>query len=449
MPTHSFRSALRAMIRLSVPVVFVQTSLMLTGMVDVIMVGRVSPEAIAAVALGNVYFFAVAIFGAGLLMALDPVVAQAVGAQDEAGIARGLQRGLALAAVVSVLASVLLLPAEPILRAARQPDAVVPLASAYAVVSIAGVVPFYLFIVFRQTMQAMHRMAPIVVTAIVGNVANIAFNWMLVFGHLGFPAMGAVGSSWATAASRWVMALGLLGIGWQTLRPHLRPLRTDAIAWRPLLQMARIGAPIGLQHQLEYGVFGVVGLMMGWFGTIPMAAHQVALNLAAFTFTVPWGVSAAAVVLVGNAVGRGDAPGARQAASAALFCGVTFMGFMAITMIAVPDLLARVYTDEQAVILIAVTLIPIAGVFQVFDGTQVVSIGILRGVADTRTPLLINILGFWLVGVPVSVWLAFRTPAGPRGLWWGLVVGLVIVSALLVMRVQTRLRGELRRVGGE
>jgi MATE family multidrug resistance protein len=437
------------MIRLSVPVVFVQTSLMLTGMVDVIMVGRVSPEAIAAVALGNVYFFAVAIFGAGLLMALDPVVAQAVGAQDEAGIARGLQRGLALAAVVSVLASVLLLPAEPILRAARQPDAVVPLASAYAVVSIAGVVPFYLFIVFRQTMQAMHRMAPIVVTAIVGNVANIAFNWMLVFGHLGFPAMGAVGSSWATAASRWVMALGLLGIGWQTLRPHLRPLRTDAIAWRPLLQMARIGAPIGLQHQLEYGVFGVVGLMMGWFGTIPMAAHQVALNLAAFTFTVPWGVSAAAVVLVGNAVGRGDAPGARQAASAALFCGVTFMGFMAITMIAVPDLLARVYTDEQAVILIAVTLIPIAGVFQVFDGTQVVSIGILRGVADTRTPLLINILGFWLVGVPVSVWLAFRTPAGPRGLWWGLVVGLVIVSALLVMRVQTRLRGELRRVGGE
>jgi MATE family multidrug resistance protein len=437
------------MIRLSVPVVFVQTSLMLTGMVDVIMVGRVSPEAIAAVALGNVYFFAVAIFGAGLLMALDPVVAQAVGAQDEAGIARGLQRGLALAAVVSVLASVLLLPAEPILRAARQPDAVVPLASAYAVVSIAGVGPFYLFIVFRQTMQAMHRMAPIVVTAIVGNVANIAFNWMLVFGHLGFPAMGAVGSSWATAASRWVMALGLLGIGWQTLRPHLRPLRTDAIAWRPLLQMARIGAPIGLQHQLEYGVFGVVGLMMGWFGTIPMAAHQVALNLAAFTFTVPWGVSAAAVVLVGNAVGRGDAPGARQAASAALFCGVTFMGFMAITMIAVPDLLARVYTDEQAVILIAVTLIPIAGVFQVFDGTQVVSIGILRGVADTRTPLLINILGFWLVGVPVSVWLAFRTPAGPRGLWWGLVVGLVIVSALLVMRVQTRLRGELRRVGGE
>jgi MATE family multidrug resistance protein len=437
------------MIRLSVPVVFVQTSLMLTGMVDVIMVGRVSPEAIAAVALGNVYFFAVAIFGAGLLMALDPVVAQAVGAQDEAGIARGLQRGLALAAVVSVLASVLLLPAEPILRAARQPDAVVPLASAYAVVSIAGVVPFYLFIVFRQTMQAMHRMAPIVVTAIVANVANVAFNWMLVFGHLGFPAMGAVGSSWATAASRWVMALGLLGIGWRTLRLHLRPLRTDAIAWRPLLQMARIGAPIGLQHQLEYGVFGVVGLMMGWFGTIPMAAHQVALNLAAFTFTVPWGVSAAAVVLVGNAVGRGDAPGARQAASAALFCGVTFMGFMAITMIAVPDLLARVYTDEQAVILIAVTLIPIAGVFQVFDGTQVVSIGILRGVADTRTPLLINILGFWLVGVPVSVWLAFRTPAGPRGLWWGLVVGLVIVSALLVMRVQTRLRGELRRVGGE
>ncbi len=434
------------MVRLSVPVVFVQVSLMLMGVVDIIMVGRVSPEAIAAVALGNVYFFAVSIFGAGLLMALDPVVAQAVGAGDGPAVARGLQRGLVLAGLVSVLASALLLPAEPVLRLARQPEDVVPLAGAYAVVSIAGIVPFYVFIVFRQTLQAMHRMVPIVITALVANAANVVFNWALVFGHWGFPAMGAVGSSWATAASRWVMALGLLALGWRALRPYLLPIRSDVLAWAPLWAMARIGAPIGLQHQLEYGVFGVVGLMMGWFGTLPMAAHQVALSLAAFTFTVPWGVSAAAAVQVGNAVGRRDAPGARYAAIAALLCGVAFMGTMAAVMIAIPETLARVYTDERAVVALAATLIPIAGVFQVFDGVQVVSVGILRGIADTRRPLLINILGFWLIGFPVSAWLGFGTAAGPSGLWWGLVVGLAVVAVLLVHRVRSQLRQELHRV---
>jgi MATE family multidrug resistance protein len=438
-------AALSAMLRLALPVITVQVGLMAMGVTDTVMVGRVSAQAIAAIALGNVYFFAAAIFGAGTLMALDPIVAQAVGANDGPAIARGVQRGLVLAAAMSLLCALLLLPARPLLTMLRQPTDVVPLAARYALVSIAGVVPFYGFVVLRQSLQAMHRMAPVVIPVIVANVANVGLNWVLVFGNLGAPALGPVGTAWATAICRWLLAAGLLTLGWRTLRPHLLPLRGEVLSPQPLVRMLRLGAPIGVQHQLEFGVFGVVGLLMGWFGTTQMAGHQVALNLASFTFMVPLGVSAAAAVLVGHAVGRGDQIGARHAAMAALLCGVGFMAASAVLMVSAPGVLARVYTSEPAVATVAATLIPLAGVFQVFDGTQVVSIGILRGMADTRTPMIVNVLGFWLIGLPLSAWLGFRTAAGPAGLWWGLVAGLAAVAVFLVLRVRSSLRRELRR----
>jgi MATE family multidrug resistance protein len=434
------------MLRLAVPVVTVQVGLMAMGVVDTLMVGRVSAEALAAVALGNVYFFAVAIFGVGVLLALDPVVAQAVGAGDELGVTRGLQRGIVLAVLLAVPASLLLLPVDPLLRVLHQPAEVVPAAAGYAMVQVTAVLPFYLFVSLRQTLQAMHRTAPIVTIILLANLANVGLNWAFIFGHLGLPAMGAVGSSWATAISRWLMAVGLLAAGWAHLRPHLRPWRPEAFHWPPLMRMLVIGAPIGAQHQLEFGIFGVVGLMMGSIGAVAMAGHQVALNLASFTFMVPMGVAGAAAVLVGNAVGRGDLLEARRAAGAGLVIGLTFMAVSAGTMIGVPDLFARAYTNRSDVAAVAVSLIPLAGVFQVFDGLQVVSIGILRGLADTRAPMVINVVGFWLVGLPISAWLGLRTGLGPRGLWWGLVVGLAAVALILLARVRARLAGQVRRV---
>jgi len=181
-------------------------------------------------------------------------------------------------------------------------------------------------------------------------------------------------------------------------------------------------------------------------GTVQLAGHQVALNLASLTFMVPLGVSTAAAVLVGHAAGRGDAAEARRAAGAALLCGVGFMVASAMVMLAAPGPLARLYTTDAAVAALAASLIPIAGVFQVFDGIQVVSIGILRGVADTRTPMLVNVLGFWLVGLPVSATLGFATAAGPRGLWWGLTAGLVLVALVLLWRARRRLAGGVARV---
>jgi MATE family multidrug resistance protein len=443
---HGIRDEFRAMLRLALPVVVVQVGMMAMGFTDTVMVGRVSSNALASVALGNVYVWGAIIFGIGVLMALDPVVAQAVGAKDTLGVSRGLQRGVVMAVVLTVPASLLLLTAAPVLALLRQPGEITPVAATYAVISAAGVLPFYIFVVLRQSLQAMHRLAPIVWVIALANGANVLLNWAFIFGHLGLPPMGAIGSAWATVLSRWIMAALLLWMGRRELGPHLSPWRAESLERGPLKRMFALGAPIGVQHQLEYGVFGVVGILMGWIGPVAMAGHQVALNLASLTFMVPLGVSAAAAVLVGHAIGRGELAEARRAALAAVTLGVSFMVVSAAAMIGAPDFFARVYTDKAEVIAVAVVLIPLAGVFQVFDGLQVVCIGILRGAGDTRAPMLVAVIGFWCVGVPTSWLLGFRTDLGMRGLWWGLVAGLVVVSLILLARVRHRLAREVARI---
>lgn len=440
------RVEMRALLRLALPIVAVQVGTMLMGVVDTIMVGHLSAAALAAVALGNLYFWGCAIFGMGVLMALDPVIAQAIGARDDIAVTRGFQRGLLLAALLAVPTSIALLFVAPVLRVLGQADDVVPLATAYALVSIPGVFPFLAFVVQRQTLQAMERVRPIVITMIVANLANVAINWILIFGKLGAPALGVAGAAWATSASRWVMVIGLFAVAWRELRPHLTPVRRDTFALGPLRRMTALGAPIGVQFQLEYGVFAVVGLLMGTIGTVPLAAHQVALNIASFTFMVPMGIAAAAAVLVGHAVGRGDALEARHAAAAALLSGVGFMALMAIVLLVAPGIIARIYTTDAAVIAIAMVLIPLAGFFQVFDGMQVVCGGILRGLGDTHSALLANIVGFWVIGLPLGLWLGMSLEYGATGLWWGLVVGLAVVGLGLLVRVWLRMRRATTRV---
>jgi MATE family multidrug resistance protein len=439
-------NSFNALLRLAVPIVVVQVGIMFMGVIDTIMVGHLSARALAAVALGNLYFWACGIFGMGVIMALDPVIAQAVGANDEVGVARGFQRGLLLALLLTIPISIVMLFPDPVLRTFGQADDVVPLAVSYVLYCIPGVLPFLAFTVLRQTLQAMGLVRPIVLTMIAANAANILLNWILIFGKLGAPALGVAGAAWATTAARWLMVIILFAIAWRPLRPYLSPLRTDTFAAAPLGRMLALGAPIGLQFQLEYGIFAVVGLLMGTIGTTPLAAHQVALNIASFTFMVPMGVAAAAAVLVGHAVGRGNATDARQAATAALVTGVGFMAVMAILLLVAPGLIARVYTGDAAVIGIALILIPLAGFFQVFDGMQVVCGGILRGLGDTHSPLIANIVGFWVLGLPLGVWLGLRRDWGPAGLWWGLVAGLAVVGIALLIRVQVRMKRTLKRV---
>jgi MATE family multidrug resistance protein len=427
-------------------VVLVQVGVMAMGVVDTIMVGHLSATALAAVALGNLYFFGCAILGMGALMGLDPVVAQAIGAGDHPAVARGVQRGLILAAILSLPPAIALMYAEPVLRALGQPAEVVPFAGAYTRWTAPSVLPLYLFVVLRQSLQALRAMRPILICILAGNLINGFFNWVLIYGHLGAPALGVAGSAISTTIGRWALPFMMLALASHQLTPTLRPFRPEALEPAPMGRMFRLGLPIGIQTALEFTAFGAVGLMMGRLGTIPVAAHQVAINLASLTFMVPLGMGQAAAVLVGHAIGAADQPAARRAARAAVVYGVGFMAITSIVFLIIPTQLSRLYTTDAATIALAATLLPVAGVFQLFDGGQAVTAGILRGAGDTRVPMLINLGGFWLCGIPLSLLLGFRTSMGPVGLWWGLAAALAVVAAILTLRVYTLLHRPITRV---
>jgi MATE family multidrug resistance protein len=426
--------------------VLVQVGIMAMGFIDTLMVGHVSGAVLAAVALGNIYFFNVSIFGTGTLMALDSLVSQAVGARDEASIATATQRGAILALGISVGTILLLLPCAAVLRAFGQSEIVIGEASAYLLISALGIIPFYAFVLFRQTLQALGRIAPIVWTIVLSNVLNAGLNWVFVYGHLGSPPLNARGSAIATLISRWAAAAALLLLAKRELTPRFLPIVPGVADRVALWSMLKLGAPIGAQQMLEAAAFGAIGFLMGRLGMNELAGHQVAITLAALTFMVPVGVGAAASVRVGRAVGAGDSAGARAASHAAYVCGVGFMCLTALAFLFFPRQLARMMTSDPAVIAIAATLIPVAGVFQVFDGGQAVGAGVLRGLGDTRVPLISMLGGYWLLGLPISTWLGLRTPMREVGLWWGFVVSLGAVAIFLLLRIRVLLTRDVRRV---
>ena len=440
-----YRAELSGLVRLALPVALVQMGLMLQGLVDTAMVGRVTETQLAAVTLGNLYFFSVAVVGMGLLMALDPLISQAHGAGDRAGIRMAVQRGLVLSVVVALVAAALLALAEPVLTLLGQPAQVVPVAAGYARALIAGMWPFYGFVVFRQVLQALGRVAPIVWTIVLANILNAFANWVLIFGNLGAPALGAVGSGWATSISRWFMCMTVLILGARALVPYLRSFRREVLRVAALWQITRLGLPIGLQLFLEFSAFGGMGIAIGWLGTTALAGHQIALNLAAFAFQIPLGISQAAAVLVGRAVGRGRAGSARRHAGGAILVCSAAMAVTAAIFLTLPGPLAAQFTTQAEVARVAAILIPVAGMFQLFDGIQVVCTGALRGVADTLRPMIYNVLGFWLFGLPLGLGLGFGLGLGPVGPWWGLAAGLAAVAVMLLWRMRSRFSGPLER----
>ncbi len=436
---------LRELSRLALPIVLVQIAQMAMGVEDTMIVGHYSAAALAGVAIGSLYTFTISSFGLGLILGLEPLMAQAVGARDHDAMARAFQRGLAIAGVLGTLTMLSMLPARPLLLALGQPRSIVDVAAPYLLVTAPSQWAFLLFSLMRLVLQSRSTTRPIVVSIVAANAVNVALSIVLVYGFLGMPRMGPVGSGVATLISRWAMVLGLLAGGWRDYRPLFR-WHERSLKWTPMLHVLRLGLPVGTQILLEFGVFAVVGLLMGHLGPVASSAHQIALNIASLTYMVPLGVSSAGSVLVGRAIGAGRPEDARRVAASALLFGVGFMACAAVVLILAPGWLAHVYTGDRATIALASTLIPIAGVFQVFDGTQVVSIGLLRGSGDTRTPMLVNLFGYWLVALPLALWLGRGLGLGPVGLWWGLVAGLVVVALVVLARLRARLRGDLTRI---
>jgi MATE family multidrug resistance protein len=440
------RGELREMLRLAWPVVLAQVGIMLMGVVDTAMVGRVGTSAVAAVALGHIYWVNVTIFGMGILLVLDPVVSQATGAQDHEGVSRGVQRGVLMALALSVPTALLLIPGELFFGFLRQPADVTPIAATFSRISIAGVVPFYLFFALRQSLQAMAQVRPVVIAIVVSNFVNFALDYALIYGHFGLPALGTQGSAIATALSRWLMFGLLVYFGWKQLHGALVPWRPESFRVGPMMRMLRLGMPVGLQNWLEIAVFSGGAVALGWFGSVPLAAHEIAISLAALTFMFPMGVSAAAAAMVGRAIGREDLSAARRDAIAALAVGMGFMAIAAIAFLTIPRALALIFVRDPATVATAASLIFIGGLFQIFDGMQAVATGVLRGTGDTRVPMLLHLAGFWGIGIPLSLGLAFGLGFGPQGVWWGYVGSLAAVAVMQLLRVRWRLGQDIQRL---
>lgn len=443
----TWKTELRALLKLSVPVITVQVGAMFMGFVDTMMVGHYDEADLAAAGLGNFYSMILMMSGGGVLLALDPVMSQAVGAKDDAAISRNLQRGFVLALVLALPTALAYMFVAPALELLRQLPDLIPKATTYVWTLIPGILPFYLFMILRTTLQAYHRTAPIVWSIILANLANVVLNWALIFGHLGCAEMGLHGSAVGTLICRWLLFAALLFAGRSEFFGHLFPWTRRAFDRIALRRLVRVGAPIGTQMFLEFSAFGVALVLMGWISVSALAGHQAAINLASLTYMFTVGVSVATGVRVGNGIGRGDTSGARWSAVMGLVVGAAIMVVFAAVFFAFPRPLASLFTESEDVgaFQVAVLLVPIAAVFQVVDGLQVVSLGALRGVADTLAPMLINLVGFWGIGMPCGYWFAFGLDGGPEGLWWGLTVGLTVVAGLLVFRVWIKLRGELTR----
>jgi MATE family multidrug resistance protein len=444
------RAELRAMLSLAWPVILSEIGWVLMGVVDAVIVGPLGPAAIGGVGSGSGIFFAFMVVGIGILFALDTFVSQSFGASNFDDCLRWLIAGLQLAVLLSALLIavgwlvVALLPAFGI-----HPD-VLPVLQPYLAVLLWSVLPLLLFTVLRRYLQAINHVRPIMAAIVVANVVNAIADWALVYGHLGSPVFGAIGAAYATVLSRvfllgWLCAMVIVHLRRQGRTMHHMPLAVDVAR---IGRLVTLGLPAAGQLALEVGVFATATTLAARISPAALAAHQIVLNIASLFFMIPYGLSSAAAVRVGHAMGRCDAGGAARAGWSALLLSSGFAIGIATLLVAVPVPLLEVFSRDAGVLGAGVTLLYICALFQPFDGFQVVSTGALRGMGDTRTPMFVNLGGHWALGLPVGSLLCFGAGWGVMGLWVGLALGLVTIGAVLVLvwwrRSRTAMEDETR-----
>jgi len=442
-PTPTIREELTAQARLALPLALASAAQALMGVVDAAVVARAGPAPLAGAGLGNALFFAVSVLGMGILMGLDPLVAQALGARNEPRARHLLWQGAWLSCGIGGALAVPLAAAPLLLVPGGIGPEVARLASGYLWARLPGLPPLLFFFAARAYLQSTGRANAVLASALVANVANLALDLLLVFGGSGLgpaagplrgiPALGATGSGIATTLATLLQAAFLAS----AVRRH--PVAAG-FTRRPVPEemgrALRVGVPVGLHMAAEVGVFALAGFFAGRLGTTELAAHQVALAVAGFTFSAALGIGGAGSVRVGLAVGARDTPAARRAGLVAFGTGACFMALWGAAFLLFPGAFARLMCDDARVVAAATPLFRIAGVFQVADGVQGVGAGVLRGAGDTRFTFLANLLGHWVLGLPAALLLGLDLGLGVAGLWWGLCAGLAVVAAALFARFE-------------
>ncbi len=433
---HTWAPELRALILLAVPVVLSELGWMAQGVVDTIMVGALGPAAIGAVAVGNAVFYTPSLFGIGVLLGLDTLVSQAYGRKDYDECHRWLAQGVYLASFIApVIMLALWIASYSYARVGIAPEVAAP-AGAYLRVLNWSTLPLLLYGASRRYLQGVGQVRVITVTFIIANLLNWLGNWVLIYGKWGAPAMGVAGSALSTVLARIFMALALVGFAWRYERSRGHPLfrHWAGPSLAKLKQLVRLGAPAAAQIVFEVGAWNLATFAAGWLTPVALATHQIALNYAALTYMVPLGISAAAAVAVGHAVGAGDAHRARRAGWLALALGTGFMLCAGLVFLIAPRPLIALFSTDAQIMAVGPSLMIIAAAFQIFDGIQTVSTGALRGLGETKAPMMANLVGYWVLGLPLGLTLCFVLKWGIYGLWIGLTLALVIISTTLLFR---------------
>jgi MATE family multidrug resistance protein len=433
------RGELAAQLALAVPRAGQQVGLQLMGAVDTALLGRYHADALAGAGVANGVVFGISCIGMGIVMGLDTLVPQALGAGDRAGARRLLLDGLRVAMLVGLPLTLLALLVPLLLAPIGVEPSVAYEAKIYAWARAFGIAPFILQVALRSFLSAAGVTRPLIIAVVAGNLLNAVADWVFVFGDrglaevglptIGLPAMGVIGAALATSLVQ-ILTLGLYAIAVRSMLADAPPPSPE----RTTRRIVTLGVPVGLQLLAEVGVFALASVLAATMGRTPAAAHQVAITLASFTFSVAVGIGGAAAVRVGHAVGSGDHRGARAAGVASLMVGGVVMSISAACFVVLASPLARLFTDDAAVVAAAIPLIQIAAIFQLSDGAQAIGAGALRGAGDTRATFVANLVGHYAVGLGISLVCAFALGMGAPGLWWGLSAGLTGTAIVLIAR---------------
>lgn len=426
---------------LGIPLIGSSLAQMALHVTDTVMVGWYGVVQLAAVVLGASSFFIIYVVGSGFAKAVMPMVAAALGRGDEAQVRRDTRMGIWLSIAYGIVVMPIFWWSGAILLALGQDPEVSAIAQSYMRIVGLGMVPALVVTVLQSYLSALHRTHVLLLVTLASVVVNILFCWALIFGNWGFPEMGARGAAIATVATQILTLLALAVFA--GLLPELKRFHLWQRFWRPdwhaLRQVFRLGMPIGLTGLAEGGMFQASALMMGWIGTVQLAAHGIALEVTALTFMMHVGISSAATIRVARFDGQGDRVALRRAAKVAIVVSFGIAIASVILFLAVPGPIVALFLDMQKpesaeILAIGVVLLAVSALFQLADGMQVMALGLLRGVQDTKVPMWLAAVSYWLVGIPCSYVLAFPLGYGGVGLWLGLVVGLFCAAASLLWR---------------
>jgi len=426
--------------QLAYPVIIGQLGIIMMGVVDSLMVGKLGAAPLAAAALGNSLAFIILIIGIGVSLAVTPLVAIAVGANKFEDCGVYFRQSLLVNSIISLLITLVIYFAADLIRYFDQPVEVQIQAKSYMKIIALSSIPLMLFQSYKQFIEGLSVMRPAMIIAVLANIINALANWVLIFGNLGFPALELNGAGWATFASRVFMALALMGFVMNNkfFKKYDVSFHFRSINWPVIKKILSLGLPSGFQYFFEVGAFSFAVIMVGWLGTKPLAAHQIAINLASISFMAVLGISVAGSIRVGNAVGMKDIAETRRAGFTALLLGASIMLIAGVIFILFRNFLPTLYVNDEVVISYASSLLIIAALFQISDGIQAVGIGILRGLTDVKIPTAITFIAYWIVGLPVGYLLAFTYQLGVQGVWIGLLFGLTTSAILLTLRFNSR-----------